>query len=43
MYDKRVYGSDTSTTCSGSSIRAPWLSQVIGDPTFQSVSKVVFQ
>src|SRR5690349_20814942 len=40
-YDRRRYGSDSITTCSGSAIITPWLSQVIGDPGAQSVMKVV--
>ena len=30
VYDRRRYGSDSSTICSGSAIVTPWLTQVIG-------------
>ena len=42
VYDSRRGGSYSRTTCSGSTIVTPWLCQTIDDPTFQSVSNIVF-
>ena len=42
-YDSLRKGSASRTTCSGSSIVTPWFSQVIVEPTCQSVCSDVRQ